>query len=54
MKKIRDFKVDNFILPLFLVPKLRSVTQNEWKKYPFIFFLLMVQKSEKNEKNPKT
>ena len=41
---IRDFKVDHFILPLFLVPKLRSVAQNEWKKHPYIFFLLLVQK----------
>ena len=37
-------KVDYFILPLFLVPKLRSVAQNEWKKHPYIFFLLLVQK----------
>ena len=42
--KIRDFKVDNFNLPLFLVPKLRSVAQNEWKKYPYVFFLFLVQK----------
>ena len=42
--KIRVFKVDSFILPLFLVPKLRSVAQNEWKKHPYIFFLLLVQK----------
>ena len=34
--KIRGFKVDYFILPLFLVPKLRSVAQNEWKKHPYI------------------
>ena len=38
------FKVDYFILPLFLVPKLKSVTQNEWKKHPDIFFLLLNQK----------
>ena len=38
------FKVDYFILPLFLVPKLRSVAQNEWKKHRYIFFLLLVQK----------
>ena len=44
LAKIRDFKVDYFILPLFLVPKLRSVAQNEWKKHPYIFFLLLVQK----------
>ena len=29
LAKIRVFKVDYFILPLFLVPKLRSVAQNE-------------------------
>ena len=33
-----------FILPLFLVPKLRSVAQNEWKKHVY-FFLLLVQKN---------
>ena len=37
--KIRIFKVDYFILPLFLIPKLRSVAQNE-----FIFSLLLIQK----------
>jgi hypothetical protein len=38
--RIRVFKVDYFILPLFLVPKLRSVAKNEWKKHPYlcIFF----------------
>ena len=44
LAKIRVFKVDYFILPLFLVPKLSSVSQNEWKKHPYIFFLLMVEK----------
>ena len=44
LAKIRVFKVDYFILPLFLVPKLKSVAQNEWKKHPYIFFLLLVQK----------
>ena len=44
LAKIRLFKVDYFILPLFLGPKLRSVAQNEWKKHPYIFFLLLVQK----------
>ena len=29
LAKIRVFKVDYFILPLFLMPKLRSVAQNE-------------------------
>ena len=42
--KIRVCKVDHLNLPLFLVPKLRSVAQNEWKKHPYIFFLLLVQK----------
>ena len=42
--KIRVFKIDYFILPLFLVPKLRSVAQNECKKHPYIFFLISVQK----------
>ena len=36
--KIRVFKVDNFVLPLILTPKLRSVAQIEWKKHPYIFF----------------
>ena len=27
--------VDYFILPIFLLPKLRSVAQNEWKKHPY-------------------
>ena len=44
LAKIRVFKVDYFILPLFLVPKLRSVAQNEWKKHPYIIFLFLVQK----------
>ena len=44
LAKIRVFKVAYFILPLFLVPKLRSVAQNEWKKQPYIFFLRFVQK----------
>ena len=42
--EIRVYKVEYFILTLFLVPKLRSVAQNEWKKHPCIFFLLLVQK----------
>ena len=37
LAKIRDFKVDYFILSLFLVPKLRSAAQNNWKKCPYIF-----------------
>ena len=40
LAKIRVFKVDYFILPLFWVPKLKSVAKNEWKKHPYIFFLL--------------
>ena len=40
--KIRVFKVDNFVLPLILTPKLRSVAQIEWKKHPYLFFLLFV------------
>ena len=42
--KISVFKVDNFVLSIFLVPKLRSVAQIEWKKHPYLFFLLLVQK----------
>ena len=42
--KIRVCKVDHFILPLFLMPKLKSVAQNEWKKHSYIFFLLSVQR----------
>ena len=33
---------DYFILPIFLLPKLRSVAQNEQKKHPYIFFLFSV------------
>ena len=43
LAKIRVFKVDYFILSIFLVPKLRSMAQNEWNKHP-IFYLLLVQK----------
>jgi hypothetical protein len=56
MSKLRAkvFKVDYVILSLFLVPKLRSVAQNEWKKHPYIFFLLLVQKQTSlSGKNPK-
>jgi hypothetical protein len=38
LAKIRVFKVDYFSLPLFWVPKLRLVAQNEWKKHPYIIF----------------
>ena len=48
LAKIRVFKVDYFIRPLFLVPKLRSVhcSGTKWaEKTPiYIFFLLSVQK----------
>ena len=44
LAKIKDFKVDHFNLPLFLVPKLRSMAQNEWKKHSYIFFLILVKK----------
>ena len=42
--KISVSKVDNFALPIFLVHKLRSVAQIEWKKHPYLIFLLFVQK----------
>ena len=47
------FKIDYFNLPLFWVPNLKSMAQNEWKKHPYKFFLLLVQwkKLEKNKKN---
>jgi hypothetical protein len=38
LQKSGVFKVDNFVLPKFLVPKLRSVAQIEWKKHPYLFF----------------
>ena len=44
LAKIRVFKVDYLILPLLLVQKLRLVAKNEWKKHPYTFFLLLVQK----------
>ena len=28
------------------MPKLRSVAQNEWKKHPYKFFLLLVEKKK--------
>ena len=37
LAKIRACKVDYFFLPLFLMPKLRSVAQNEWKKHPYMY-----------------
>ena len=44
LAKIRFFKVDCFDLTLFWDPNLRSVAQIEWKKHPYNFFLLLVQK----------
>ena len=37
LAKIRLLLVDYFILPLFLMPKLRSVAQNEWNICSFYF-----------------
>ena len=53
LAKIRVFKVDYFILPSFLVLKLRSVAQNEWKKHPYIFFLLWFKINEFERKKTK-
>ena len=55
-------KIDNFMLLIFMVPNLRSVAQNEWKKHPYVFFFTFGskineferKKSEKNEKIPKS
>ena len=44
--KISVFKVDNFVLYIFLVPKLRSVTQIEWKKHPCIFFYFWLKNKQ--------
>ena len=41
------------ILSLFLVPKLRSVARNEWKKHPCIFFYFLF-KCSKNQNEPHT
>ena len=57
-----SFKVDYFILPIIVVPKLRSVAQNEWKKTPIYIFSTFGskinkferKKLEKNKKIPKT
>ena len=61
--KIRVFKVDNFVLPIFLVSNLRSVAQIEWKKHPYLFFYFLfknkrvwaekIGKKQKNSKNIK-
>ena len=49
LAKIRVFKVDYFILPLFLVPKMRSVAQNEWKKNTHTYFFTFNSKINKFE-----
>ena len=53
VQKSRVFKVDYFILPLFLVPKLvpksRSVAQNERKKTPIYIFTNLGSKISKFE-----
>ena len=62
LAKIKVFKVDYFIPSILLVPKLRLVAQNEWKKtciYIFSTFGSKInnfeqKKSEINEKIPKT
>ena len=36
--KISVFKVDSFVLSIFLVQNLGSVAQIEWKKHPCLFF----------------
>ena len=41
--KIIVIKVDNFVLPIFLLQIMISVGQIEWKKHPYLFFLLLVQ-----------
>ena len=59
---LRVFKVDNFVLPLLLAQKLRSVAQIEWKKHAYTFFSIFGskineferKKLEINEKIPKT
>ena len=40
----RLFKVDCIVLTLFLTPNLRLLAQIEWKKHPYTFVLLLVQK----------
>ena len=36
--KIIVFKVDDFVLPLIIAPKIRLVAQIEWKKHSYFFF----------------
>ena len=56
--KIRVFKVDNFVLPLILAPKLRSVAQIDIDIYFFTFGSKINEferkKLGKNEKIAKT
>ena len=60
--KINVLKVHIFFLPIFLVTKLRSMAQFEWKKHPYIFFSTFgskidkfgQKKSEINKKIPNT
>ena len=42
--KNQSFLSWSFHSSIIFLPKLRSVAQNEWKKHPYIFFLLLVQK----------
>ena len=62
--KISIFKLDNFVLSIYLVPKLKSVAQIEWKKHPYFFFFYLwfknkrvltekIKKKRKNSKDPK-
>ena len=58
ISKIWVFKVDYFNLPIFFVPKLKSVAQSEWKKTATYIFSIFGSKSneleqEKSEKKRK-
>ena len=44
LAKIKVFKVDCYILLLFLVLKLRLVAQNQWKKHTYIFTTFSTKK----------
>ena len=48
--KFRFFKVDNFVLPLILAPKLRSVAKIEGKKTLLFFLLWFKSKQGREEK----
>ena len=54
LAKIRVFKVDYFILKLFLVPTLRSGAQNEWKKTPIFIFSTFGSKINEFERKEST